>query len=199
MNGKMLFVVLTLIVVLWATPFVYAKPTEAANSNNFLSFVWHSENGRQINLEGYPIYNPPGSTDSDAKVIFVQASWGLNPDKNNFIQIGDSSPIAIAAEDYEGYLFVQTVVFSSTYRESNYRTYETIMWGNNYLEIMCNERATLDTTLVPPFSGSGTFVGHGIIDGQKVQVTGVKEAQQLPPRTLELECIGIIRYLGNEV
>lgn len=194
---KTALVVLAMCILTLATPFVCAKPTEAANSDKFLSFVWHSENGKQINVDGSPVYNPPGSADSDAKVIFTQASWELNPLKNNFVQIGDESPTAIAASGYEGYLYVQTTVFSPTYRESNYRVYERIMWDDNYIEIMCNERATLDTTRSPPFSASGTFVGHGVIDGQKVQVTGIREAHQLPPRTLALECIGTIRFSGN--
>ena len=196
MNKKVLMAVLALAVVLLATP-VMAKPGAEKNNEKFLSFVWHSENGIQTNLEGYPKYNPPGSTDSDAKVIFVEATWQLKPEKNNYIQIGGESPIAIGAADYEGHLYVQTTVFSSTYRESNYRTYERIMWDDNYVEIMCNERATLDTTLKPPFSASGTFVGHGLIDGQKVQLTGIREVRQLPPRTLQLECIGTLRFLGN--
>ena len=195
---KTVFVIfaVSLAVAMLTTP-VMAKPSAEKNNDNFLSFVWHSENGKQINADGYPKYNPPGSADSDAKVIFVQASWELNPSKNNFVQIGDESPIAIAASGYEGYLYVQTTVFSPTYRESNYRVYERIMWDGNYIEIMCNERATLDTTRSPPFSASGTFVGHGLIDGQKVQLTGIREVRQLPPRTLQLECIGTLRFLGN--
>jgi hypothetical protein len=43
------------------------------------------------------------------------------------------------------------------------------MWGDdNYLEIMCLERAYYDFTVPPFFYASGTFNGHGEIDGQKV-------------------------------
>lgn len=182
-------------------PFVAALPTQAANSNNFVSFVWHSQNVIQVNVEGYPKVNPPWAVypGPDVQIIHNQLAWLLNPSKPNYIQIGENSPITIdASTGYEGYSYIQTVVSSPTYQESNYRTYEKIMWSDNYLDIMKVERAILDYgSGGPPFSASGTFVGHGIIDGQKVQVTGVIHAYNAPPRELILHSTGIIRFLGN--
>ena len=191
------FAVMTIMTV----PFVAALPTQSANSNNFVSFIWHSENGIQINDEGYPEVNPPWAVNPgpDVQVIHNQFTWQLNPSKPNYIKIGEGSTITIdSITGYEGYGFIQTVVSSPTYQESNYRVYEKIMWSDNYIEIMKTERATLDLgSGGPPFSGSGTFVGHGIIDGQKVQVTGIVDAYNTPPRNLMLDSIGVIRFLGN--
>jgi len=45
------------------------------------------------------------------------------------------------------------------------------MWEENYVEIMCLERAYLDNSgAFPVFSASGTFSGHGQIDGQKFRL-----------------------------
>lgn len=55
--------------------------------------------------------------------------------------------------------------------------YEKIMWEDgNYIDIKCLERAHYDLTgPIPEFYASGTFSGHGVVDGQKVQVTGIRE------------------------
>jgi hypothetical protein len=47
------------------------------------------------------------------------------------------------------------------------------------------------------FYASGTFNGHGMIDGQKVQVTGIREGFVDPMIGFVLECYGTIRFAGN--
>ena len=46
------------------------------------------------------------------------------------------------------------------------------------------------------FYASGTFNGIGEINGQKVQVTGIREGS-FQPVGFVLECYGTIRFLGQ--
>jgi len=204
LNKKISLMVLVLVFVLFATPYVgmvSAKPTSAANNDNFASFVWHSEGGIRAIRPGFPETNPPWAEypSPDVRVEFGQADWYLNPDFSNYVQIGEGSPITIDAETgYEGHLYVQVTYFKSGDVALNYRVYERIMWADNYVEIMCLERASLDNSgAFPVFSASGTFSGHGQIDGQKVQVTGIRTGVLQPPFTMVLDCTGTIRFLGN--
>ena len=59
---------------------------------------------------------------------------------------------------------------------------------------MCLERASYEDL---DFYASGTFNGHGVIDGQKVQVTGIREGFVDPMIGFVLECYGTIRFAGN--
>ena len=218
MNKKLLeFALAFIFIVILATPLVSAKPTSAANNPKSISFVWHSENGAGTPVEGGLKINPPWAIpidpDSippvlspDTKVTHGISAWTLNPAFSNYIQIGEESasnpPIPIDAETgYEGTLYVQTVVHSPTLTLLNYRVYEKVMWGDdnvNYIEIMCLERASLDLSgPFPVFYASGTFNGHGVIDGQKVQVTGIREGFTDPMIGFVLECSGTIRFAGK--
>jgi hypothetical protein len=200
-NKKILLTVLALATVLLATPLVSAKPTSAANNPKSISFVWHSEGGHSEPVAGELKVNPPwAEPDSpDVKVTHDQAVWYLNPSYDNYVQIGEGSEIPIdAITGYEGYLYVKFTFLSPTYSLANYKVYERIMWENNYIEIMCLERASADFRgPFPVFSASGTFNGHGEIDGQKVQVTGIREGVLQMPIGMILDCTGTIRFLGN--
>jgi hypothetical protein len=214
MNKKVLGMALAFVfLALLATPLVSAKPTSAANNAKSISFVWHSENGGGPDPELK--VNPPWAEEgsSDVKVTHGQRDWELNPDFNNYVQIGEESesnpPIPIDAETgYEGKLYVQTVVHSPTLTLLNYRVYEKIMWEDDnvkYIEIMCLERASLEIIGFDPETGdpifafyaSGTFNGYGVIDGQKVQVTGIREGFVDPSIGFVLECYGTIRFAGK--
>ena len=60
---------------------------------------------------------------------------------------------------------------------------------------MCLERASYEGL---DFCAIGTFNGHGVIDGQKVQVTGIREGYfDLTIMAFLLECYGTIRFAGN--
>ncbi|MFN2128286.1 MAG: hypothetical protein ACK2TU_10550 [Anaerolineales bacterium] len=59
---------------------------------------------------------------------------------------------------------------------------------------MCLERASYEGL---DFCAIGTFSGHGVIDGQKVQVTGIGEGFVDPMIGFVLECYGTIRFVGN--
>lgn len=198
-NRKVLGIaVFLLAVAMLATPLVSAKPTSAANNPKSISFLWHSENGASTITESKT--NPPWAVpmSPDAIVSHTQAVWNLNPEGDNYVQIGEDEDdrIPIDAETgYEGNLYVQTVASSPTSAAMNYRVYETIMWGDDdYIEIMCLERASAD---INGFYASGTFNGHGMIDGQKVQVTGIREGFVDPSIGFVLECYGTIRFAGN--
>jgi len=205
LDRKILLVAaLFLIVAMLATPLAVAKPTSAANNAKSVSFMWHSENGGHV--EGMDVVktNPPGAAPEDVIVTHTYGVWQLNDDFSNYVQIGDNDKITIYADHYEGDLYVQTVATSPTSGALNYRVYEKVMWGDgNYIEIMCLERASYEVVGFDPETGpiidfyaSGTFSGHGMIDGVKVQVTGVREGS-FQEVGFVLECYGTIRYAGN--
>jgi hypothetical protein len=201
MNKKALaLAVILLVLPILAVIPVQAKPSAEKNNPKFLSFVWHSENGASTPEE--VMTNPPWAEAGEIIVTHSQAVWNLNPAGDNYVQIGEESasnpPIPIdAVTGYEGILYVQSVAHSPTYSTLNYRVYEKIMWGDNYIEIMCLERASLDLSgPFPVFYASGTFNGHGEIDGQKVQVMGIREGS-VQAVGFVLECTGTIQFLGN--
>jgi hypothetical protein len=216
LNKKLLgFTLAFIFIAMLAAPLVSAKPTSAANNAKSTSFMWHSESGQSTPVEGGLKINPPWAeildpgpppVIPDAKVTHGISTWSLNPLFSNYVQIGEDDPIPIDAETgYEGTLYVQTVAHSPTLSLLNYRVYEKVMWDGNYIEIMCLERATLELILDPEgtvigynFYASGTFNGHGVIDGQKVQVTGIREGFFDPTiPAFVLECSGTIRFAGN--
>jgi hypothetical protein len=190
--------VVLMAVAMLATPLVSAKPSAEKNNPKFLSFLWHSENGGHV--EGMDVVktNPPGAAPEDVIVTHTYGVWELNDVFDNYVQIGDDDPITIYADHYEGDLYVQAVATSPTSGALNYRVYDKIMWGDgNYIEIKCNERATFDMSgPIPMFYASGTFNGHGVIDGQNVQVMGIREGF-VAPVGFVLECTGTIQFLGK--
>jgi hypothetical protein len=202
MNRKMLGIFVSLLAVaMLTTPLVSAKPTSAANNSKAVSFMWHSENGGSTPME--VMTNPPWAEGDEVIVTHTYAVWALNPLGNNYIQIGEESatnpPIPIYADTgYEGDLYVQGVATSPDAGALNYRVYDKVMWGEgNYIEIMCLERASYDLSgPIPEFYASGIFSGHGIIDGQKVQVTGIREGS-FQAVGFVLECYGTIRFAGK--
>jgi hypothetical protein len=183
-----------------ATPLVAAKPTSAANNPKSVSFMWHSENGAGTPVEGYPRVNPPWAEPEtpEVKVSHGHAVWHLNGTFSNYVQIGEGLEITIDAETgYEGELYVVNIITGPASGSLNYRVYEKIMWGDdNYIEIMCLERGTYDM-IAGEFYASGTFKGHGVIDGQKVQVTSIREGSFVPLIGFVLECYGTIRFAGK--
>ena len=59
---------------------------------------------------------------------------------------------------------------------------------------MCLERASYEDL---DFYASGTFNGHGVIDGKRVHVTGIREGFVNSIIGFVLECYGTIRFAGN--
>jgi hypothetical protein len=152
-------------------------------------------------MEEYPKINPPWAEPNspEMKVSHGHSVWNLNPAFSNYVQIGEDDPIPIdAVTGYEGELYVVNVVTGPASGNLNYRVYEKIMWeDDNYIEIMCLERGTYDLSgPIPEFYASGTFNGHGVIDGQKVQVTGIREGS-FQAIGFVLECFGTIRFAGQ--
>ena len=165
-------------------------------------------------MKGYPINNP------NDKVSFTKAVWTLGG-YNDFIQIGDNEAdrIYFTDGDFENLLCVKMLTKTPFnpkydplvdpdaehgYSEWNYKIYEKITWADNYIEMYTVERFFLEQIGPDPltdwsFGGSGTFHGLGEIDGQKVQLTGMRHAG------LDLEVYfdfiventGTIQFLGN--
>jgi hypothetical protein len=200
MNKKLLgFALAFVFLAMLAAPLVSAKPTSAANNSKAVSFMWHSENGWNDIFETK--INPPwAEPDSpEQRVSHGKALWYLNPEANNYVQIGEETPIPIDAETgYEGLISTNVQIPEPGVGAINYMVYEKIMWGDgNYIDIKCIERAHYDLTgPMPEFYASGTFSGHGVVDGQKVQVTGVREGS-FQAVGFVLECYGTIRFAGN--
>ena len=59
---------------------------------------------------------------------------------------------------------------------------------------MCLERASCEDL---DFYANGTFNGYGVIDGQKIQVTGIRKGFVAPMIGFILEWCGTIRFAGN--
>ena len=200
MNKKLLgFALAFVFLAMLAAPLVSAKPTSAANNSKAVSFMWHSENGWNDIFETR--INPPwAEPDSpEQRVSHGKALWYLNPEANNYVQIGEETPIPIDAETgYEGLISTNVQTPEPGVGAMNYMVYEKIMWGaNNYIDIKCIERAHYDLTgPIPEFYASGTFSGHGVIDGQNVQVTGIREGS-FQAVGFVLDCSGTIRYAGK--
>jgi len=192
MNKKILGLALAITFLAILIAPVMAKPTSATNNPKATSFVWHSENG--IGLPPEEKINPPWAEEGEVIVTHAQRDWQLNPAFNNYVKIGEDAPITIYPAGYEGHLYVQVVTKSPGVGALNYRVYEKVMWDGNYIEIMCLERASYDSS---GFYASGIFTGHGVIDGQKVQVTGVREGYVNPAIGFVLDCYGTIRFAGK--
>ena len=83
---------------------------------------------------------------------------------------------------------------------TNYRVYEKIMWGDgNWIEIMANERAYAEDSggPIPIFYASGTITGHGVIDGQSVKISGIREGViDMGTMTFILDNVGTIQFSG---
>jgi hypothetical protein len=205
LNKKISGIVFSILTLALLVAPVMAKPTSATNNSKSVSFVWYSSNGGGTAMD--VMTNPPWAEGDEVIVTHSYVVWDLAPAPigNNYVQIGGDAPITIdAITGYEGDLYVQTVTKSPGFGQLNYRVYERIMWGEdncNYIEIMCLERAYYEPSPDPPmyvhFYASGIFSGHGVIDGQKVQVTGIREGSFQMGIGFVLECYGTIRFAGK--
>jgi len=199
---------IVLLVVLMSVPLlstVQAKPSEDKNNPKFMDFMWYTTNPLD-NVGGTtPIdvmTNPPWADPegSDVIVTHTYGEWILDPAGTHYVQIGTDQYTIDPETGYEGFLYVQTNALTDTLTGINYRVYEKIMWGDgNYIEIKANERATMDTSVFPPiFYASGTISGHGMVDGQNVQISGVREGYiDWSIATFVLENYGTIQFVGN--
>jgi hypothetical protein len=208
MNRKiaMGFIVLIAVSIL-ATPLVSAKPGEEKNNGRFDSFVMHLQGGGSTDVEGYPIISPSG------KITFTKAVWTLGG-YNDYIKIGDDPEIYFDDDAFTN-LLVVTVLTKTPfnpyypdgepgYVECNYRIYEKITWGDgNFIEMNSVERFFIEQIGPNPetdwsIGGSGTFSGYGEIEGQKVQLVGIREAGlDFTVFDFVVENTGTIQFLGN--
>lgn len=213
MNKKALALAVTLLVlpILIVIP-VQAKPSEDKNNDKFVSFVMHLEGGFSTPVEGCPKINPPWAEEGspDVKVSHTQAVWTLGG-TNDYMQIGGDTPIDLDLDElnFYGYLIVQTVyhnpydpVEQDGFMAMNYRIYETITWDDNFIEMESNEKVFFEQIGPSPYDwnvyGYGTFSGLGEIDGQKVQVMGVRHAGfDMSVMAFVVENTGTLQYLGQ--
>ena len=166
------------------TSFTFAKPSLEKNNEKFEFFLWHTTNPlltpdggtTVIDLKVNPAWAVPNTP--EVKVTHTYGEWILDPAGEHYVQIGATQYPIDPETGYEGFLYVQSTAITPTYSTINYRVYEKIMWGDgNYIELMANERASADTGAgpVPIFYASGTINGHGVINGQKVKISGIRE------------------------
>ena len=87
------------VVAMLTTPLVSAKPTSAANNSKAVSFVWYSENG--IGQPPETKINPPWAEPEEVIVSHIQRDWKLNPEGNNYVQIGEDPQIGIEGRPQE--------------------------------------------------------------------------------------------------
>lgn len=203
MKRKKILIFLTslLICSLALTSSGLAKPSEEKSNDRFLDFVFHIENAAATDLID-PRLTPPWATmgSEGLRNVFYYREYNLFPIFNNYIQVG-TSQTPILPEDYE---CTYTVIW--TYDDpilgtgrGVYKVYETITLPNGYIQMMSKE--TLEFTIeggLPNFSGGGTFIGHGEIDGQKIQMMGVREAAFVLGIGFVIENTGTIQFLDNE-
>ena len=195
-------------------PSVSAKPGQTKNNEKFESFVMHLQGGVGNPIEGYPITNPNG------KISFTKVVWTLGG-YNDYIQIGDNENDKqyFFDDDFTNLLCVKMLTkipfnpeydpvtnpdVEYGYLEWNYKIYEKVTWGDgNYVEMYTVERFFLEQIGTNPLSdwslgGSGTFSGSGEIDGQKVQLVGVRHAGfDINVLDFVVENTGTIQYLGK--
>jgi hypothetical protein len=215
MQKKIMFLVATLVlIVMLVTPIVSAKPGTSKNNERFEGFVMHLQGGVSNAVEGYPISNP------SEKVSFTKNIWTLGG-YNDFIQIGDDEAdrIYFTNDDFENLLCIKMLTKTPFnpeydplidpdaehgYMEWNYKIFEKITWDeSNYIEMYTVERFFLEqigpnAELDWNFGGSGTFHGLGEIDGQKVQLSGMRHAGfDLTVFDFVVENTGTIQFLGN--
>ena len=132
-------------------------------------------------------------------ITHTYAQWTLEIGCEHYVQIGSTKYDIDPETGYEGYLYVQSVK-SASGSALNYRVYEKIMWGSdNYIELMANERATakmVEGSL--EFYASGTITGKGVVDGQSVKISGIREGF-IDYVTLDfiLDNVGLLQYVGN--
>lgn len=198
-----------LAIAMMLTPFASAKPSADKNNPKFMDFMWYTTNpiepptvpavggSTPIDVKTNPPWADPEG--SDIIVTHTYAEWNLDPAGTHYVQIGSTQYPIDPETGYEGFLYVQANTVTETLSGINYRVYEKMMWDDNYIEIMANERATMDTSgPLPVFYASGTFRGNGIVDGQKVQVMGVREGYiDWSIFTFILENAGTIQFTGN--
>jgi hypothetical protein len=207
MKKIFLCVIATILVLsITLTPFALAKPSSEKNNPKFEYFLWHTTNPLVTPEGGSTIteskINPPWAVPEtpDVKVTHNYGTWALDPLGENYIQIGETQYPIDPETGYEGSLYVQVTNLTPTSTGINYRVYEKIMWGDgNYIEIMANERASSDTSAgpIPIFYASGTINGHGVIDGQNVKISGIREGViDMGTMTFILDNVGTIQFSG---
>lgn len=224
MNKKILIVLVAfLVATIVATPFATAKPDDEINNDKFLDFALHVEFAGASDV--YPSewrWNPPSVMDDmippysqylavppeGARVLFVENRiWylpGLPFPTERYVTIGTdkidlnpSDPNDLAQSNF---YCVYDVTWLYKPDFGIYKLETTVKLNSpEYTGII--HISSVEKTIVDGLSmiGEGTFVGHGVINGQNVKVSGERNvlidlSYVLPP-TMEEK--GTIHFLGN--
>ena len=214
MNKKIFsLLVAVLIVCLMVTPLVMAKPGTDKSNPKFLDYILHVEFASAS--DDYPSewrVNPPslmddlgdppfdlGAIPEDARVLFVKNRiWELAlPIGDRYVQI-DNVEIPLVGGDFYCLYDVNWIYGAGGF--GIYKLQTTIVLDSaeysGNLEITSIEKTIVDgLTMI----GKGTFVAHGVINGQKVQVSGERlveiDLTFTEPPTMEET--GTLQFLGN--
>jgi hypothetical protein len=222
MNKKILGVVTILAFSLLLAPLVIAKPGAEKSNPKFLDFVLHVEFADAS--DDYPSewrLNPPSLMDDmgdppynlllipeEARVLFVKNRIWYLPQlpfpAERYVQIGteiiDLNPSDLNDLPNSDFYCVYDVtwVYEANFGVYNLETTLTIDSAeySGTIQISSIEKTTVEGfTMI----GKGTFVGHGVINGQNVQVSGERlveiDLTFTEPPTMEET--GTIQFLGN--
>lgn len=215
-KGRILAILFTAALMLIAVfSIVEAKPGGDKSNPKFLDFVLHIEFPSAS--DDYPSewrWNPPSVMDDmeepfsqylaappeGARVLFVENRiWYLQPlpfPAERYVTIGDVD-IDLQPSDYYC-LYDVTWIYEA---EFGIYQLDTTVTVNSAEYTGTIEISSIERTYVDGLSmiGEGTFVGHGVINGQKVKVSGERNVlidltYTLPP-TMEEK--GTIQFLGK--
>ena len=220
MNKKISLVILVLTIAMLTAPIASAKLGAEKKNPKFLDFVLHIEYASAS--DDYPSewrWNPPSVMDDmvppysqylafppeGARVLFVENRiWYTAPlppvepflSAERYVTIG-TEKIDLAPGDFYCLYDVTWIYSAGGFGIYNLETTVTID-SNEYTGTI--EISSIEKTIVDGLSmiGKGTFVGHGVINGQKVKVSGERNVLidlsfTLPP-TMEEK--GTLQFIG---
>ena len=208
-----------LVITLLATPLVSSKPGAEKRNPKFLNYALHIEFA--TTSDDYPSewsLNPPSLMDDmgdppydlsaippEAKVLFVDNRIWYLPTlpfpAQRYVTIGDIN-IDLQPSDFYS-LYDVTWIYGDgaggfgVYKLETTVTFSSVEYTGT-LTISSTEKTIVDMSQLAMI-GQGTFVGHGVINGQKVMVSGEREVLidltfVLPPL---MEEKGTIQFLGS--
>jgi len=149
-NRKVPLMVLTLAVVLLATPYVGMVQAGKGAENQYF----------KLYMEGMTV-GPPGRVwESDGVVHLREYSWDITGAFE--LWIGDDSPILLSPADYSGYLDIN---LNTKTGALTLTVHEAITVSGGTIEIMSVDKMSAGV-------GNGMFVGHGTGALEGVKVAG---------------------------
>ena len=183
MNRKVLLVVLTLAVVLLATPFIGMVSAGKGQEKLSIRFKVGASSGTAD--PGRRWWSPHDSSPATGanSLHYRDTGWGI--DSTGFLIVvdgGGSLEETFDDEDITYSCSYDLNMFFTKYPDISATIKVSERWeieGRGYIETLAVE--TLHHYGTPDYYGQGTFVGHGEIDGQKVILSGEAGASPTGP------------------